>query len=411
MDFSLNIKQELKLILTQSMKISLNILEMSSFDLEKYILKESKKNPFVEVQYTNNYRKTKNSDGASPLDFAHKEKNLIDFLEEQIGYIHLNNNQRFLYTFIVNNLDNRGYLGLNIKEIKSLTKFSTKEIKEALKNIKKFEPIGIGASNLEECLIIQLHKKNITDLKLEYIIKNLLKEIALGRLEEIGEKVELSIQEVEEKLKIIRTLNPIPSRGFYMGDTIRYIIPEAEVKKIEGKYAIIMNEDSVPKVKINKSLKLEKESSNDYFNSANNLIKCIKKRRETLKEILEIILEKQYDYFSEGKTKKFLPMKLVAKQLKIHESTVSRAIKNKYIKTEKGVERIRDFFVLDEQKEKVDSIIEKIILKEDREKPVSDQEITKILNEMGIKIARRTVAKYRENLGIKSTSKRKVKRI
>lgn len=409
MDFSLNMKQELKLILTQSMKISLNILEMSSFDLEKYILNESKKNPFVEVQYTSYPRKIKSSGEVSPLDFAYKEKNLIDFLEEQIGYLNLNNEQRFLYTFIVNNLNAKGYLSLNINEIKSLTKFSTKEIKEALKNIKNFEPIGIGASNLEECLIIQLHKKGIDDVKLEYIIKNLLNELALGKLEEIGKKVSLSKEEIEKKLNKIKVLNPIPSRGFYMGDAIRYIIPEAEIKEHDGKYIVIMNEENIPKIKVKGNLKIETSKTNDYFNTANNLIKCIEKRRETLKKILEIILEKQYNYFSMGSNKSSLPMKMVARTLDIHESTVSRAIKNKYIKTERGIERIRDFFVLDAQKEKVNNLIQEIILNENRERPVSDQEITNNLNKRGIKIARRTVSKYRENMGIKATSKRKIK--
>ncbi|MGO2117467.1 MAG: RNA polymerase factor sigma-54 [Fusobacterium sp.] len=409
MDFSLNMKQELKLILTQSMKMSLNILEMSSFDLEKYILDESKKNPFVEIQYTNHPKKSKNSSDVSPLDFAHQEKNLIDFLEEQIGYLNLSTNQRFLYTFIVNNLNSKGYLNLNVKEIKSLTKFSIKEIKEALRNIKKFEPIGICASNLEECLIIQLHKKKINDIKLEYIIKNLLNEVALGKLEEIGEKVSLTKEEILDKLKIIRTLNPIPSRGFYMGEAIRYIIPEAEIIKYENKYILIMNEENTPKIKIKNNSKVESSKTNDYFTSANNLIKCIEKRNETLKKILELILEEQYDYFSMKSVKKALPMKIVAKKLNLHESTVSRAIKNKYIKTERGIERIRDFFILDGQKENIENLIQDIILKENREAPVSDQEITNKLNNLGIKIARRTVSKYRENLGIKSSSKRKMR--
>lgn len=409
MDFSLNMKQELKLILTQSMKMSLNILEMSSFDLEKYILNESKKNPFVEIQYTNHPKKSKNSSDVSPLDFAHQEKNLIDFLEEQIGYLNLSTNQRFLYTFIVNNLNSKGYLNLNVKEIKSLTKFSIKEIKEALRNIKKFEPIGICASNLEECLIIQLHTKKINDIKLEYIIKNLLNEVALGKLEEIGEKVGLTKEEILDKLKIIRTLNPIPSRGFYMGEAIRYIIPEAEIIKYENKYILIMNEENTPKIKIKNNSKVESSKTNDYFTSANNLIKCIEKRNETLKKILELILEEQYDYFSMKSVKKALPMKIVAKKLNLHESTVSRAIKNKYIKTERGIERIRDFFILDGQKENIENLIQDIILKENRETPVSDQEITNKLNNLGIKIARRTVSKYRENLGIKSSSKRKMR--
>lgn len=410
MDFSLNIKQELKLILTQSMKLSLNILEMSSFELEKYLIGESVKNPFIDISYGNNFKFSRKSEEISPLDFVHEEKNLIDFLEEQISYLNIKKNQISLYIFIVNNLDSRGYLNLNIKEIRNLTKYSSIEIEEALKVIKNFEPDGIGASNLEECLIIQLKKKGIEDIKLEYIIRNFLKEMALEKFKEIGERLDLSEGEVINKLKIIRTLNPIPSRGFYMGDKIRYVVPEAEIKKINGKYIVVMNE-TVVKVKLKNNFGVEKVKGNEYINSANNLIKFIEKRRETLKNILELVLKKQYSYFSKGTNKKYLSLKLVAQELGVHESTVSRAIKNKYIKTSNGVEKIRDLFILDEKKEKTNKLIEEIILKENREKPISDQEISERLNNLGIKIARRTVTKYREKLGIKVSSKRKLKKL
>lgn len=410
MDFSLNIKQELKLILTQSMKLSLDILEMSSFELEKYLIGESVKNPCIDISYGNNFKVSRKSEEISPLEFIHEEKNLIDFLEEQISYLYIKKNQLFLYMFIVNNLDSRGYLNLNPKEIKNLTKYSLLEIEEALKVIKNFEPNGIGASNLEECLIIQLKKKGIEDIKLEYIIKNFLKEMALEKFKEIGERLDLSEEEVIKKLKIIRTLNPIPSRGFYMGDKIRYIVPEAEIKKLNSKYVVIMSE-AITKVSLKNNFVAENSKGNEYINSANNIIKFIEKRKETLKNILELVLEKQYSYFSKGTNKKYLSLKLVAQELGVHESTVSRAIKNKYIKTNNGIEKIRDLFILDDKKEKTNKLIEEIILKENRKKPISDQEISEKLKKMGVKIARRTVTKYREKLGIKVSSKRKLKKL
>lgn len=411
MEFTLDLKQDLKLILTQEMKLSLNILEMSVNDLEKFILKEKELNPLIEVDFSNNFNKKSSSDDEvfSPIDLAHKEESLIDYLEEQLGYLSLSKNMKFLCSYIINNLDKRGYLPLSKKEIKDFTKFPLKDIEDALKIVKSFDPVGICAYNLEECLIIQLHKKKINDIVLENLIKHFLIELSEGKNKEICEKLKISEEKLKEYLKEIRKLNPIPARGFYMGDNTNFIIPEAEIKKSGEKYEVLMLEDNLPKIK----LKLVKNEENkNFYNSAINLINFIEKRRETLKKILDLILEKQYEFFSNknGKLKKFTS-KEAAEILNIHQSTVSRAIKNKYILSDKGVLRIKDLFVLNGLKEEICDLIEKLILNENREKPYTDQNISEHLKNKGFKIARRTVAKYREELGIKSTSKRRVKGI
>ena len=411
MEFTLDLKQDLKLILTQEMKLSLNILEMSVNDLEKFILKEKELNPLIEVDFSNNFNKKSSSDDEvfSPIDLAHKEESLIDYLEEQLGYLSLSQNMKFLCSYIINNLDKRGYLPLSKKVIKDFTKFPLKDIEEALKIIKNFDPVGICAHNLEECLIIQLHKKKINDIVLENLIKHFLIELSEGKNKEICEKLKISEKRLKEYLEEIRKLNPIPARGFYMGDNINFIIPEAEIKKVRGKYEVLMLEDNLPKVKL-KSVKNEENKS--FYNSAINLINFIEKRRETLKKILDLILERQYEFFSNknGKLKRFTS-KEAAEILNIHQSTVSRAIKNKYILSDKGVLRIKDLFVLNGLKQEICDLIEEIILNEDREKPYTDQYISNYLQNKGIDIARRTVAKYREELGIKSTSKRRLKGI
>ena len=244
MDFSLNIKQELKLILTQEMKLSLNILEMSSMDLEKFIEKEFSKNPLLEIDFSSkNYNsKGDGSEESSPFDFISEEKNLIDFLEEQLGFLKISKEMRFLCTFIVNNLDKRGFLTITREELKSGCGFPLKDIDKAVEIVKSLEPVGIGAKNLEECLIIQLHKKNIIDQKLEYIITHFMQELASSKYDIICSKLNITEEYVVEYLKIIRSLNPLPSRGFYMGDTIRYIEPDAEIKNINGKYIVVMSE-------------------------------------------------------------------------------------------------------------------------------------------------------------------------
>ena len=413
MDFSLNIKQELKLILTQEMKLSLNILEMSSMDLEKFIEKEFSKNPLLEIDFSSkNYNsKGDGSEESSPFDFISEEKNLIDFLEEQLGFLKISKEMRFLCTFIVNNLDKRGFLTITREELKSGCGFPLKDIDKAVEIVKSLEPVGIGAKNLEECLIIQLHKKNIIDQKLEYIITHFMQELASSKYDIICSKLNITEEYVVEYLKIIRSLNPLPSRGFYMGDTIRYIEPDAEIKNINGKYIVVMSEKNIPKLKL-KSLENAQEISGEmknYFNSANNIIRCIEKRQLTLKSILDIILEKQYEYFSkpEGKLNS-LTLKDVSSILKIHNSTVSRAIKNKYILTERGIKRVKDMFIIDNKKILVKEKIEELILNEDRYNPLHDNEIVLLLEKENMKIARRTVVKYREELGIKPAHKRKL---
>ena len=413
MDFSLNIKQELKLILTQEMKLSLNVLEMSSMDLEKFIEKEFSKNPLLEIDFSSKNYSSKGDDSeeSSPFDFISEEKNLIDFLEEQLGFLKISKEMRFLCTFIVNNLDKRGFLTVTREELKSACGFPLKDIDKAIEIVKSLEPIGIGAKNLEECLIIQLHKKNINDQKLEYIITHFMQELASSKYDIICSKLNITEEYVVEYLKIIRSLNPFPSRGFYMGDTIRYIEPDAEIKNIGGKYVVVMSEKNIPKLKL-KSLKNAQEISGEmknYFNSANNIIRCIEKRQLTLKSILDIILEKQYEYFSnpEGKLNS-LTLKDVSSILKIHDSTVSRAVKNKYILTERGMKRVKDMFIIDNKKLFVKEKIEELILNEDRYNPLHENEIALLLEKENLKIARRTVVKYREELGIKPAHKRKL---
>lgn len=414
MDFSLNIKQELKLALTQEMKLSLSILEMSSIDLEKFIEKEFSKNPLLEIDYSSKPYKAQNDDSeeVSPFDFIAEEKNLIDFLEEQIGYLKISKEMRFLCNYLINNLDKRGYLTLTKDEIKAGCGYPIKYINDALEIVKNLEPVGIGAKDLEECLIIQLHKKEIFDRKLEYLITHFMQELAMKKYDVICSKLNIEEKDIENYLKTIQGLNPIPSRGFYMGDNVRFIQPDAEIKNVDGVYRVVMLESSIPKIKL-KSEENGAENSpyfKNYFNSAHNLIKCLEKRQITLENILNIILDRQYEYFSnpEGKLNS-LTLKDISSVLKMHNSTVSRAVKNKYILTERGIERIKDMFIADSKKITAKDRIEELILNEDRENPLSDSKIVEILAEEDIPVARRTVVKYREELGIKPSHKRKLK--
>ena len=410
MDFSLNVKQELKLILTQNMKLSLDILEMSSMDLEKFIEKDCSKNPLLEIDFsTKNYSsKGEDSEESSPFDFISEEKNFIDFLEEQIGYLKITKEMRFLCNFLVNNLDKNGFLSTPREELKSACGFPLKEIDKAIEIIKTLDPVGVGTKNLGECLVLQLRKKNINDPKIEYIVNHFIKELALEKYDLICEKLNIDKNTLKNYFNIISTLNPIPSRGFYMGGNTEYIKPDAEIKNVDGTYKVIMSEQNIPKINL-QSFEETKEMKN-YFNSANNLIKYIEKRQITLEKILNVILDIQYEYFSNPNGKlNSLTLNDVSSALEIHNSTVSRAIKNKYILTERGMKRVKDMFIINNKKILAKEKIEELILNENRLSPLHDNEIVELLKEENIEIARRTVVKYREELGFEPAHKRKLK--
>lgn len=239
-----------------------------------------------------------------------------------------------------------------------------------------------------------------------------MQELANGKYDIICSKLNITEEIVKEYLKIIQTLNPIPSRGYYMGDNVRYIEPDAEIRNVDGVYKVIMSESNIPKVRlksVENNLEISGEMKN-YFNSASNLVRCLERRQETLEKILNVILEKQYSYFSnpEGKLNS-LTLKDISNVLKVHDSTVSRAVKNKYILTDRGIERIKDMFIADGKKLVVKEKIEELILNEDRYNPLCDNEIAELLEKENLKVARRTVVKYREELGIKPAYKRKLK--
>ena len=237
--------------------------------------------------------------------------------------------------------------------------------------------------------------------------------------------MKISPREAQRYGDIIKKLEPKPSRGFYTGEEVSYIIPDAEIKNIDGEFFIIMNEGVLPKLIINKTyrdvLKNGKDTEiNSYvkekINKAMFLIKAIDDRKNTLYKVLECLIDKQKEFFERGYSYiKPLTLREVSSELDVHDSTISRTIKDKYILTSYGTIKIKDLFpsgitnntLEDLSTVKIKNEIKKIIQEENKSKPLSDQSISLILKENNIKISRRTVAKYREELGIKSSSMRK----
>lgn len=455
LDFNLNLGQEQRLIMTQQMQLSIKLLQMSTYDLREYIENEFLENPILEgdfdfvqedkeyedkidykemIKYlefdnygSQSYGEYNKDDDVSPFNFISEDESLTEYLQEQLIESDEDEYKKAIVSYMIENIDSRGYLDIPLEEICNELSISIQLGEEALEILQDLEPDGIGARDLKECLKIQLIKKGLLDDNLEKIIDEYLDLIAENKFNVIAKNLKITPKEAQDLGDIIKKLEPKPSRGFFTGDEVKYIIPDAAIRKIDGEYFVIMNEGVIPRLSISsiyKDVLNNKEDKNtqnyvkEKLNSAMFLIKSIEQRKSTLLRILEKVVENQKEYFDKGqKYLKPMTLKEMAEMLGIHESTVSRAIKDKYILTSFGTVKIKDLFTTglsvnqgDGEEVAVVNIKKKIkemIYEEDKKKPLSDQAICDYLNNKNLNISRRTVAKYREELGIKSSSKRK----
>ena len=450
MDFKLNISQKQKLILTQIMQQSINILQMSAYELREYIKKEFEENPILEAEfnliesrenidntqsakylndrYDESYNyKYNNEDEVSVFNFISDKKSLKDYLYEQLGEVKSDIKIKKIVSYMIESLDSRGYLENTLDEICNDLRIDEESGESALEILQSLEPCGIGARNIKECLLIQLKNKGVLDVILKDIILKYLVYIADCKYNYIAKELKITPKEVQAYGDIIKSLEPKPSRGYYTGEEVKFIIPDAYIVKIGDKYNVIMNKDIIPNITINNLYKQEilngknkkeVEYVKEKVNDAIGLINDIEQRNNTILKLLECIVKKQKAYFENGKEYlKPMTLKDLADELSIHESTVSRAIKDKYILTSRGTVKIKDLFCNgivssrvngeDVSTNNIKNKIKQLIKLENKNKPLSDQAICDLLNKEYIDISRRTVAKYREELGIKSSSKRK----
>lgn len=450
MDLKLNISQKQKLILTQIMQQSINVLQMSAYDLREYIEKEFEENPILEAdfnlieskdnidntqlskylndRYDENYNyQHNNEDEVSVFNFISDKKSLKDYLYEQLGEIKSDIKIKKVVSYMIESLDSRGYLENTLEEICSDLGIDGEKVQNALEILQSLEPCGIGARDLKECLLIQLKNKGILDEIIKEIVLKYLEYIADCKYNYIAKELKITPKEVQAYGDIIKSLEPKPSRGYYTGEEVKFIIPDAYIVKIGDKYNVIMNKDIIPNITINNLYKQEilngknkkeVEYVKEKVNDAMGLINDIEQRNNTILKLLECIVKKQKAYFENGQ-EYLKPMTLrdLADEMALHESTVSRAIKDKYILTSRGTVKIKDLFCngivssgINGEGVSTNTIknkIKQLIQLENKNKPLSDQAICDLLNKEHIDISRRTVAKYREELGIKSSSKRK----
>ncbi|MDR2156910.1 MAG: RNA polymerase factor sigma-54 [Clostridiales Family XIII bacterium] len=358
--------------------------------------------------------------------FTSKEITLSEHLMFQLQFTDLSGGRRQIGKYIIESLDRNGSLTQTAEEIAAQLKVPAEKVKHVIGVIQTFEPTGVCASDLRECLLIQLDALGIDDPKIRVIVDEYLEDLAANRLGHIAKAVGVSVHEVQNIADVIKGLEPKPGRPFSSGTDTKYIVPDVIVEKTNGEYVVTVNETGIPKLLISPYYRkilssADKDSGISQFlagrlNSALWLIKSIEQRSQTIYNVVSAVVNHQVHFFEHGeKHLKPLTLKKIADDIGIHESTVSRSISGKYMQTPRGVFEIKYFFtsgVSDGSAEgmasgSIKALIREIVAAEDPASPLSDQSITEKLRARGIEISRRTIVKYRDEMGILSSSKRR----
>ena len=347
---------------------------------------------------------------------------LTDHLFEQINLLQLDDLEREIAEQIIYNIDDGGYLSTDLEVIAANVSTAVDRVEEILSEIQHLEPIGIGSRNLRECLLIQLEEKlgSNPDAELAYeIIDEHFDDFANKRFSKIENKAGFSKDQIRRAQNVIERLNPKPGEGLIDPET-NYIVPDLIVERVDGEFVISLNDGNIPKLQLSDYyLRLykqgkksgDKETRNflkKKIDSARWFINSIHQRRTTMLRVMRAIVRRQYDFFDKGKEHlKPMILKDIAEDVDMDISTISRVTNGKYVQTERGVFELKYFFTESIKTDDgevsnrvIKDRIKEIVENEDKQKPLSDSKIAKKLREEGYTIARRTVAKYREQQNI-----------
>lgn len=453
MNFDLSLHQTQKLVMTQQLQMAIKVLQLSAMELNEYVQNDLVDNPVLELNppakdteevkidwkevaksynnydYDNRYYDDINQDdeeNVSPLNFVASVTTLRDYLLFQLHLAVREKESSKIGEYIIDNIDNAGYLRMDISDIAEHFKVDNETVIGILNTIQTFDPPGVGSTSIEECLIIQLCEQGALTNLLETVVRKYLNEIGQNKYNTIAKALNITSKKAQEIGDVIKALEPKPGRGFPDNNAIKYVVPDIFVEKVSGHYVVLVNDRTTPRLTINSYYRgiLENGDKDDEtreyikkkLDSALWLIRSIEQRRTTIYNVVTSIVSFQCDFLEKGVDYlKPLTLKEVAEDIHVHESTVSRAINGKYVQTPRGLFQLKYFFKrgLDgihgdnKSSESIRKLIREIICAEDAKKPLSDQKITDILKKDGINISRRTVTKYREEMEILAASKRK----
>ena len=480
MDTKLDIRLAQKLIMTPQLQQAIKLLQLSKLELEQIIDQTLLENPVLEetavetteIDEDDAYKALQTSEGSnsaeeerteslSPLDGVSLKWE--DYFDEdksdnrELGYIKENDDEiqtydqnlskpsslydhllwqlnlsksdqkvREIGEIIIGNIDENGYLQLTLEELEALCGTPREKVLEVLTFIQGFDPPGIAAKDLRECLLIQIAQIGFQGTIVETIVAEHLSDFEKKRFPVLARKLGITLEDLSHAIRVIERLEPKPGRSFHSPDNA-YIVPDVFVIKHEGEYIVLLNEDGLPRLRINPVYRRmlkgnsglggeERSYLEDKFRSAIWMIRSIEQRNRTIYKVTQSIVKFQVDFFERGVSYlKPLTLKEIAEDILMHESTVSRVTNNKYMCTPQGIFELKYFFSSGLATSDGDScssrsvrdLISRFIAEENSGKPYSDQQIMKFLKDRQIEIARRTVAKYRKELKIPSASRRR----
>lgn len=458
----ITLEQQQKLLITPELRQAIEVLQMSTLELVSHIKTTLEENPFLEEneeppgmerdgldeertrseasedewhEYCLEYFNDRDIgqyhgdiEGAEPERYLYRPPCLREHLSFQLHVSYASLRETEIANYIIDSLDPSGYLPSSLEEISVETGASQEEAEKALALVQTFHPHGIGARTMEECLKIQLVHAGQSSPVAEKIVDCHLSDVASGNLKRIARCVGLPVFEVQQICDLIKRLDPKPGLHYNNSGDISYISPDVVVEKLDGEYHVIINENSLPSLGINQLYgsmlknrrdvtRETREYLKDKMNSALGLMRAIEQRNATIYKVSRCIVDMQTEFLDQGvRFLKPLTLKDVAQEVGVHESTVSRVTSNKYMQTPQGLFAMRYFFdnALVSQSRSgctsakaIRSMITEMIKNEDSGKPLSDQKIVEVLQGRGISISRRTVAKYRLEMGMASAGTRR----
>ncbi|WP_106497794.1 RNA polymerase factor sigma-54 [Lentibacillus sp. Marseille-P4043] len=431
MELVLQQRQTLNLVMTTELRQAIQLLQYSTYELYQFIQEQQLENPLIELKEnvpdipykTNRTNKTIYT-SHDPFDFIESnEMGMRENLLEQKQFLHITEKEKKLLHFLILSLDDNGYLPLSVEVIANETPFNEVEINKGITQLQQLEPVGVGARNLQECLFIQATAYFPEDCLLACVIKDHLQLLADKKWKEIAKQFDIPLAKVKEIYDKIQCLDPSPCTDI-SNSKADYLNPDIIVESKGDNFVTYLNDGYLPEIGLNSHyidfLTEKNEVSkyvHDHYRKYQWLLNSIEQRRSTILKIVRVLLNKQRHFFINGFADlQPLTLKEVADEINMHESTVSRATTNKVIQTPKGSFDIRLLFATKlttdngdaTSQAKVKLLLKDFVDKESKQKPLSDQKIADYFKtKKGITISRRTVAKYREELKIPSSSKRK----
>jgi len=358
------------------------------------------------------------------FDSIVEQESLQQHLLDQIKFVDLTPEDRKAAELVIGNINDDGYLLTPIEELAISSGLPPDQLQKAVEAVQTLHPVGVGARSLKECLLIQLDRLGKSESIEAVVVNQHLDDLGNKRFHEIARSLDLTLEQVQEISNFISTLEPKPGRMF-SAEQQQYVAADVVVQKMNGEYAVLLNDEQIPHLRISSTYKElmaqgekvaeAKDYIRDKIRAGKFLIKSIHQRQQTIGNIARVIVERQRDFLDNGVSHlKPLTMAQVAEVVGVHETTVSRAVANKYMQTPQGLFEMKYFFTPGFEttggalsNTSVKEQIAQLISRENTSQPLSDQEIVAVLKEQGIPIARRTVAKYRNELNILPSNLRK----